>query len=156
MNRDGNRMELRTREPPGVWNANLWDSRENRSEGKSRTVQDKCLESCAVVKSLSHVWLFRNPVDCSLPASSVQEISQARIQEWVISSFPPRIFLTQGSNLRLLHCSRFFTSESPGKPKELCIYLEKKVFFSSHRKHSRCIKVLNVKSKPNKRTTEQK
>ena len=56
---------------PRVRNANLQDSRENRSEGKSKTVQEKCPESCAVVKSLSHVWLFCNPVDCSPSLSMV-------------------------------------------------------------------------------------
>ena len=29
-----------------------------------------------------------NPMDCSLPGSSVHEISQARILEWVAISFP--------------------------------------------------------------------
>ena len=29
-----------------------------------------------------------NPMDCSLPVSSVHEISQARILEWVAISFP--------------------------------------------------------------------
>ena len=37
--------------------------------------------------SLSHVWLFCNPTDCSLPGSSVHGISQARIMEWVAMSF---------------------------------------------------------------------
>ena len=37
-----------------------------------------------------------NPVDCSLPGSSVPGTFQARILEW--------IFLTQGSNLGLLYC----------------------------------------------------
>ena len=34
-----------------------------------------------------HVRLFCNPIDCSLPGSSVQGISQARILEWVAISF---------------------------------------------------------------------
>ena len=39
---------------------------------------------CLVAKSC----LTRcNPMDCSLPGSSVREISQARIQEWVAISF---------------------------------------------------------------------
>ena len=50
-----------------------------------------------------------NPIDCSLPGSSVREISQAKIVEWVAISFSrdlpnPGIFPTQGSNLGLLHC----------------------------------------------------
>ena len=42
-----------------------------------------------------------NPMDYSLPGSSVHGILQARILEWVIIS-SSRIFPTQGSNLHLL------------------------------------------------------
>ena len=38
-------------------------------------------------KSLSHVWLFASPMDCSLPGSSAHEIFQARILEWISISF---------------------------------------------------------------------
>ena len=37
--------------------------------------------------SLSHVWLFCDPMDCSPPGSSVHGISQARILEWIATSF---------------------------------------------------------------------
>jgi len=40
-----------------------------------------------VVKSLSCVWFFSDPMDCSPPGSSVHGISQARILEWVAISF---------------------------------------------------------------------
>ena len=40
-----------------------------------------------VVWSLSHVHLFCDPMDCSTPGSSVLEIFQARILEWVAISF---------------------------------------------------------------------
>ena len=44
-----------------------------------------------------------DPLDCSPPGSSVHEILQATILQWV--PFPsPWIFLTQGLNLGLLHC----------------------------------------------------
>ena len=42
------------------------------------------------VKSLSHVRLC-NPVDCSLPGSSVHGILQARILEWVAISFSKEV-----------------------------------------------------------------
>ena len=42
-----------------------------------------------------------DPVDCSPPGSSIPGIHQTRILEWVAMSF-----LTQGSNLGLLHCRR--------------------------------------------------
>ena len=40
----------------------------------------------------------------SLPGSSVHGILQARILEWIAIPFSRGIFLTQGSNLGLLHC----------------------------------------------------
>ena len=43
--------------------------------------------AAALVQSLSHVWPFCHPTDCSLPASSIHRISQARILEWVAISF---------------------------------------------------------------------
>ena len=46
-----------------------------------------------------------NPMDCSLPGSSVHGILQARILEWVAVPFS-RIFPTQESNLGLLHCRK--------------------------------------------------
>ena len=53
--------------------------------------------------------LFCDPMDCSLPGSSVHGIFQARILEWVAISLLKGIFLTQGPNphlLSLLHCRR--------------------------------------------------
>ena len=37
-----------------------------------------------------------HPMDCSLPGSSVHEILQERILEWVAISYSRGIFLTQG------------------------------------------------------------
>ena len=67
------------------------------------------------VQLLSCVWLC-DPMDCSLPGSSVHGILQARILEWVAmpssrGSSQPRdrtqVFYTAG---------RFFTTEPPEKP----------------------------------------
>ena len=38
-------------------------------------------------RTLSCVWLFVTPVNCSPPGSSVHGVSQARILEWVATSF---------------------------------------------------------------------
>ena len=58
---------------------------------------------------------FCNPVDCSLPGSSVHGIFWARILEWVAISFSrssrPRD-RTQVSHI----AGRFITCEPPGKP----------------------------------------
>ena len=57
-----------------------------------------------------------DPVDCSLPGSSVHGIFQARILEWVAISFSRRIFPTQGLNPGLLHCRQdALPSETPGE-----------------------------------------
>ena len=45
-----------------------------------------------------------DPMDCSLLASSVHRILQARILEWVPIPFLQGIFQTQGSNAGLLNC----------------------------------------------------
>ena len=49
-----------------------------------------------------------DPMNCSPPGSSVQEILQARILEWVAIPFS-RGSSRQGLNPGLLHCNRFFT-----------------------------------------------
>ena len=58
-----------------------------------------CVLSCPVVS-------LCNPVDYSLPGSSVHGILQARILEWVAIPFSGGrgVFQTQGSNPQLLHC----------------------------------------------------
>ena len=43
--------------------------------------------SCCMLKSLNRIWLFSTRMDCSLPGSSAHGIFQARILEWVVSSF---------------------------------------------------------------------
>ena len=54
--------------------------------------------------SLSHVWLFAtNPMDCSLPGSSVHGILQARILEWVAIPFSRGSSQTQRSDPGFLH-----------------------------------------------------
>ena len=47
-----------------------------------------------------------DPMDCSLPGSSIHGILQARILEWVAIAFSKGSSQTQGSNLDLLHCKQ--------------------------------------------------
>ena len=57
---------------------------------------------CVCAKLLQSCATLCDPMDCSLPGSSVHGIFQATIVEWL--PFPtPGIFPTQGSNPRLLH-----------------------------------------------------
>ena len=53
-------------------------------------------------KSLQSCPTLCNPIGCSLPGSSVQEVTQARILEWGVISSSRGIFPTQGPNLCLL------------------------------------------------------
>ena len=57
-----------------------------------------------------------DPMDCSLPRSSVHGISQARILEWVAISFSRGS--SQPRDQTCISCimGRFFTTEPPGKP----------------------------------------
>ena len=69
-------------------------------------------------KSLQFCLTLCDPMDCSLPSSSVHWILQARILEWI--AVPCSILLTQGLNLSLL-CLLHWQMGSlplgpPGKP----------------------------------------
>ena len=59
-----------------------------------------------------------DPVDCSLPSSSIHGILQARILEWVAISCSRGVFPTQGSNpgFHALKADTL-TSEPPVKPR---------------------------------------
>ena len=54
-------------------------------------------------KSLHSCLPLWDPMDCSLPGSSVRGTLQARILEWVALPSSRGIFPTEGSNLSLLH-----------------------------------------------------
>ena len=49
-----------------------------------------------------------DPMDCSSPGSSVHEILQARILEWVAVPFSRRSSQSRGSNWGLPHCRQIF------------------------------------------------
>ena len=69
-----------------------------------------------VVSSLSHIRLFCNPVDCSLPGSSVHGIPQARILQWVAVSFSGDLPDPGIEPASPALSGRFFSTEPPGKP----------------------------------------
>ena len=69
--------------------------------------------SCLVIQSCPTLWTIwskrlyslysHDPMDCSLPDSSVHGIFQSRILEWVAIPFFRGIFPTQELNPHLLH-----------------------------------------------------
>ena len=83
----------------------------------------KCFSKCFCFITEIHACMYRynwqnesevaqscptlfEPMDCSLPGSSVHGIFQARVLEWVAISFSRGISPTQESNLCLLHCGQ--------------------------------------------------
>ena len=66
-----------------------------------------------------------DPMDCSLPGSSVHGVLQARILEWVATACLQGIFPTQGSNLHLLSLLHWwaasFSLVPAGKPGALSV-----------------------------------
>ena len=80
-----------------------------------------------------------DPMDCSLPDSSVHGTSQARIQEWVAISFSRASSLTRGSNpclLRLLHWQAGSLPVVPaGKPRPISESESHSVVSNSFRSH---------------------
>ena len=76
-----------------------------KKEEKESEVTQSCLNLC-------------DPMDCSLPGSSVRGIFQARILEWVAISSSRTSSPIQGSNPSLLHCRqtlyRLSQQGSPG------------------------------------------
>ena len=70
----------------------------------------------AVVQLLSHVQFLCNPMDCTLPGSSVYGISQTRTLGWVAIPFSrgsSRLEIKPESSAL---AGRFFSMAPPGKP----------------------------------------
>ena len=71
-----------------------WDS-----PGKNTGVGCHCLLQCMKVKSESEVTqscpTLSDPMDCSLPGSSVHGIFQARVLEWGATAFSKRLLVEQ-------------------------------------------------------------
>ena len=105
-------VELRSHMSPGQKSQNI---KQKHYCNKLSTLKMVCfkkktqLEIVAYV--LSHVWLC-DPMNCSLPGSSVHGISQARILEWVTISFSRASSWPR--NWTCVSC-RFFPPEPPGK-----------------------------------------
>ena len=84
----------------------IWEVSVSSTHADQR-LHAKLLQSCLTL---------RDPVDCSLPASSVSGIFQARILKWVAISFSRGS--SQPRDQTCISCitGRFFTAELPGKP----------------------------------------
>ena len=77
-------------------------------------IQTACC--CLIIQSCQTLY---NPMDCSLPGSSVHGILQARILEWVAIS-SSRGSSQPRDRTRVSHTTGiFFTTEPPGKSKSV-------------------------------------
>ena len=74
-------------------------------------------EYCLVAQFMSD---FYDPMDCSLPDSSVHRIFQVRILECVAISFSRGSYRPRVQTCLSCTVGRFFTTEPPGKPIEGC------------------------------------
>ena len=81
---------------------------------------------CLHAKSLQLCLTLCDPVDCSLPSSSVHVILQARIPGWVAISFSRGSSWTQGSNLHFLHLLPWQGDSLPRGPHNYCLCRGKK------------------------------
>ena len=68
-----------------------------------------------LVQWLSLVWLFFDPMGSSMPGSSVHGISQARVLEWVATSFSRESSWPRDWTRVSCIAGGFFTTEPPGK-----------------------------------------
>ena len=67
-----------------------------------------------------------NPMDCSLPGSSVHGIFQAKILAWVAIFLLQEIFPTQGLNPGLPHCRQIlYPRSSKGSPSQVALVVKK-------------------------------
>ena len=78
---------------------------------------------CLHAKSLQLCPILYDPVDCSLPGSSVHGILQARILEWVAMPSSRGIFPNQGLNPHLLCLLHWQVGSSPPAPHRKPIYI---------------------------------
>jgi len=94
-----------------------------------------CVCVCTCANSLQLCLTLCDPMDCSLPGSSIHEILQARILEWVATPSP-----VQGSTVHLLGLLHRQAGSSPqappGKP-TVTSYSGQKHFFSKIRSKTR-------------------
>ena len=112
-----------------------WDS-----PGKNTGVGCHFLLQCMKVKKESEVTqscpTLRDPMECSLPGSSVHGIFQARVLEWATISFSRGSFRPRDRNRVPALQTDALPSETPGKPtsRTLGAFFMQLTFYSNHSK----------------------
>ena len=102
---------------------------------KSRTWLSNWTElNCMPTRLVARLCLtLCDPVDCSLPGSSVHGISEARILEWIAIPFS-RGSSQPASTVSPALAGRFFTIASTRKPQSNCnqCYINETIYYQSH------------------------
>ena len=91
----------------------LKEIREDISNWKDIVFMD--YHACMHAQLLQSYLTLHNPMNCSLPGSSVHGILRERILEWVARPSSSGIFPTQGSNPSLLLCRRILYHWATGE-----------------------------------------
>ena len=86
-----------------VWDSNKGESFLQYKTSQCTVLNCQCISGGEVTQSCPTLC---DPMDCSLPGSSLHGILQARVLEWVAIAFSRGSSLTQGSNPGLLHSRR--------------------------------------------------
>ena len=100
----------------------LWEIGKDRKPGMLQSMGSKRVRHNWVTElQQCCVWLLWDPMNCSLPVSSVLGISQARVLEWVAFPFSRGSSQPRDRTQVSYIAGRFFTSwatnQPPGKPK---------------------------------------
>ena len=103
------------------WKGGYTGHRRQHSGNQSAGTQAKEEHVCLCVLVAQACPTLCDPMDCSLPGSSVHGILQARILEWLTFPSPGGIFPIQGSNPRLPCCKQIlYRLSHQGSPERLC------------------------------------
>ena len=89
-------------------------------EGKCGVYITRCQarsQACMRAELLQMGLTLCDPMDCSLPGSSVQEMSQERILEWIAMSSSRGSSCSRNQTWGSCIAGSFFTTEPSGKPK---------------------------------------
>ena len=101
------RKEMATHSSTLAWKIS-WMEEPSRlwSMGSQRVGPDRATSLFQFSSVAQSCLTLCNPMDNSLPGSSIHEIFQAKVLEWVPIFFSRKIFPTQGSNPGLQHCGQ--------------------------------------------------
>ena len=100
---------------------------------------------CLVTQLYPTLW---DHMDCSLPASSVHEILQARTPEWVAMLFSRGSSRPRDQTGVSCIASRFFTAEPPGETRLWSMESQSQIWLNAHTRNDKVLCSCCYKIKP--------